>query len=69
MNSPERRRTFFTPLQVAMTAINAALYAAIGIMTNFGILAPPPIGVVRFWPVVIIPGIFATLPARSSCCR
>ncbi|RLI44882.1 hypothetical protein DRO69_06370 [Candidatus Bathyarchaeota archaeon] len=44
-----------------MTAINAALYATIGIMTFFGIFAPPPIGVVRFWPVVIIPGVFATL--------
>ena len=61
MNNPERRGTLFTPLQVSMTAINAALYAAIGIMTSFGILAPPPIGVVRFWPVVIIPGVFATL--------
>lgn len=61
MGNPRHDRTFFTPLKVAMTAINAALYATIGIMTFFGILAPPPIGVVRFWPVVIIPGIFATL--------
>ena len=51
----------FGPLQISMTAINAALYAVIGLATSFGILAPPPIGAVRFWPVVIIPGIFATL--------
>jgi len=51
----------FTPLQIAMTAINASLYAAIGLATFFGIFAPPPIGVVRFWPVVVIPGVFAAL--------
>jgi len=61
VNSSERPRAFFTPLQVAMTATNSALYAAIGIMTYMGIFAPPPIGVVRFWPVVVIPGVFATL--------
>ncbi|UCE29934.1 MAG: hypothetical protein JSV85_03300 [Candidatus Bathyarchaeota archaeon] len=44
-----------------MTAVNAALYAAVGIMTYLGIFAPPPIGVVRFWPVVVIPGVFAAL--------
>ncbi len=51
----------FGALQIAMTAVNAALYAAIGLATSLGIFAPPPIGTVRFWPVVIIPGIFATL--------
>lgn len=50
-----------TALQVAAAIVNAALYASIGIMTSFGIFAPPPIGIVRFWPVVIIPGVFATL--------
>jgi hypothetical protein len=50
-----------TALQVAATVVNAALYASIGILTYFGIFAPPPIGIVRFWPVVIIPGVFATL--------
>jgi len=61
MNLKETKTRFLTPTQIAMTAINAALYATIGIMTFFGIFAPPPIGVVRFWPVVVIPGIFATL--------
>jgi len=61
MNLKETKTRFLTPTQIAMTAINAALYATIGIMTFFGIFAPPPIGIVRFWPVVIIPGIFATL--------
>jgi hypothetical protein len=54
-------RPLSTALQVAATVVNAALYASIGILTYFGILAPPPIGIVRFWPVVIIPGVFATL--------
>ncbi len=61
MNIKETATRFLTPLQIAMTGINAALYAIIGIMTYLGIFAPPPIGVVRFWPVVVIPGVFATL--------
>jgi hypothetical protein len=61
MTGSRPKRQFLTPVQVMMTAINAALYAAIGIMTYLGIFAPPPVGVVRFWPVVIIPGVFATL--------
>lgn len=61
MSGKEQKTVFLTPLQIAMTAINAALYAAVGIMTYFGIFAPPPVGIVRFWPVVVIPGIFATL--------
>jgi hypothetical protein len=61
MNLKETKTRFLTPTQIAMTAINAALYATIGIMTFFGVFAPPPIGVVRFWPVVVIPGVFATL--------
>jgi hypothetical protein len=44
-----------------MTAINAALYASIGIATYFGVFAPPPLGFVRFWPAVVVPGVFATL--------
>jgi hypothetical protein len=61
MSMKETKTPFLTSTQIAMTAINAALYATIGIMTFFGIFAPPPIGVVRFWPVVVIPGVFATL--------
>jgi hypothetical protein len=61
MGNAIRRRMLLTPLKVAMIAVNAALYAGVGIMTYFGIFAPPPIGVVRFWPVVIIPGVFAAL--------
>ena len=61
MSMKETKTQFLTPIQIAMTAINAALYATIGIMTYFGVFAPPPIGVVRFWPVVVIPGVFATL--------
>jgi hypothetical protein len=44
-----------------MIAINAALYAAIGLITYFGVFAPPPLGLVRFWPAVVVPGVFATL--------
>jgi len=61
MDMKETKTQFLTPLQIAATAINAALYAGIGITTYLGIFAPPPIGVVRFWPVVVIPGVFATL--------
>lgn len=48
------------PLHVAMTGISAALYAVVGILTNMGIVSPA-VGVVRFWPAVIVPAIFAVL--------
>jgi hypothetical protein len=47
-------------LDVAMIAIGAALYALIGILTNMGIVSPV-VGVVKFWPAVIVPGVFAVL--------
>jgi len=43
-----------------MTGLSAALYAVIGILTSLGIVAPV-IGVVRFWPAVIVPATFAVL--------
>lgn len=52
---------FLTPLQLTLTAINAALYPAIGIITYFGVFAPAPLGIVRFWPAVVVPGVFAAL--------
>ncbi|MCW4008685.1 MAG: ECF transporter S component [Candidatus Bathyarchaeota archaeon] len=47
-------------LHVAMTGVSAALYAVVGILTNMGIVSPA-VGVVRFWPAVIVPAIFAVL--------
>ena len=47
-------------LTIVSTALNAALYAVIGIMTYMGILAPV-LGVVRFWPGVFVPAVFAVL--------
>ncbi len=47
-------------LDVAMIGVSAALYAVIGVLTNMGIVSPV-VGVVKFWPAVIIPGIFAVL--------
>ena len=43
-----------------MIGISAALYALVGIITNMGLVAPV-VGVVKFWPAVIVPGIFAVL--------
>jgi len=43
-----------------MIGIGAALYALVGIITNMG-LVTPVFGVVKFWPAVIVPGIFALL--------
>lgn len=43
-----------------MTAVCAALYAIVGYLTNLGIVSPV-VGVVRFWPSVIVPAIFAVL--------
>lgn len=47
-------------LEVAMTAVCAALYAIVGYLTNLGIVSPV-VGVVRFWPSVIVPAVFAIL--------
>ena len=47
-------------LDVAMIGVSAALYAIIGVLTNMGIVSPV-VGVVKFWPAVIVPGIFAVL--------
>ncbi|MCW4016703.1 MAG: hypothetical protein NWF06_10070 [Candidatus Bathyarchaeota archaeon] len=47
-------------INIAMIGVSAALYAVVGILTNMG-LVTPVVGVVKFWPAVIIPGIFAVL--------
>ncbi|MBT8172317.1 hypothetical protein KJN74_05555 [Candidatus Bathyarchaeota archaeon] len=47
-------------IEVAMIGVSAALYAILGILTNLGIVAPF-VGVVKFWPAVFVPGIFAVL--------
>ncbi|MEM3031716.1 MAG: hypothetical protein QXK39_02235, partial [Nitrososphaerota archaeon] len=47
-------------LETALIAINAALYAGVGYMTFLGIFAPV-VGTVRFWPVVVIPALFAVV--------
>ncbi|MEM2930718.1 MAG: hypothetical protein QW797_07670 [Thermoproteota archaeon] len=44
--------------RVVATGLCAALYTVVGIATYLGIFAPG-VGVVRFWPVVFIPAIFA----------
>jgi len=45
---------------ITLSAINGALYATVGYFTYLGIFTPV-IGVVRFWPPVVIPAVFATL--------
>ena len=47
-------------IDVAATALCASLYAGIGYLTWPGIVCPG-VGIVRFWPVVIIPAVFAYL--------
>jgi len=47
-------------IDVAMIGVSAALYAIVGVLTNMGIVSPV-VGVVKFWPAVIVPGIFAVL--------
>ena len=43
-----------------MISVGGALYAIVGVLTNMGIVSPV-VGVVKFWPAVIVPGIFAVL--------
>lgn len=47
-------------IAVAMIGVSAALYAIVGVITNMGLVSPV-VGVVKFWPAVIVPGIFAVL--------
>jgi uncharacterized membrane protein len=47
-------------IQIAMTAVCAALYVIVGYLSNLGIVSPI-VGVVRFWPAVIVPGVIAIL--------
>ena len=50
-------------IDVAMIGVSAGLYAIVGILTSMGII-DPVFGVVKFWPAVIVPGIFAVLFGR-----
>jgi len=47
-------------IDIAMIGVSAALYAIVGVLTNMGIVSPV-VGVVKFWPAVIVPAIFAVL--------
>jgi len=47
-------------LEVTVSGVGAALYAVFGYLTYLGIFNPT-LGVVRFWPSVIIPAIIAVL--------
>lgn len=47
--------------RLTMAALNAALYATIGLLTYLGVFAPI-VGVVRFWGLaVVVPAVFAAL--------
>jgi uncharacterized membrane protein len=48
------------PIEVINIGICGALYAGLGYLTHLGIVTPV-IGVVRFWPSVIIPAVFSIL--------
>lgn len=48
------------PLEIVLTSVCATLYAGLGYLTYLGIFTPV-IGVVRFWPVVIVPAVFSIL--------
>ncbi|MFQ6075189.1 MAG: hypothetical protein ACE5Z5_03485 [Candidatus Bathyarchaeia archaeon] len=47
-------------VETVSIGLNAALYAGFGYLTYLGIFTPV-IGVVRFWPSVIIPAVFSIL--------
>lgn len=46
--------------EVSAITVNAALYASLGYLTYLGLFTPV-IGVVRFWPAVIVPAFFAVV--------
>jgi len=45
---------------LSAAVVNAALYASLGYLTYLGLFTPV-IGVVRFWPSVIVPGFFSVV--------
>ncbi len=47
-------------IDVTMTVICAVLYTVVGYLSYMGIVSPV-VGVVRFWPAVIVPAVFAAL--------
>lgn len=53
---------------ISLTSLNAALYAFLGYLTYLGIFAPV-FFVVRFWPAVVVPGVFSYLagPVVGGC--
>ena len=55
-NARRRLRT----IEITNIGICGALYAVVGYMTYLGIFAPV-IGVVRFWPAVVVPAVFSIL--------
>lgn len=55
------KRMYSPSMKSTLIAVNAALYAGLGLLTYFGIFAPI-VGVVRFWGIaVIIPAVFAAV--------
>jgi len=54
--------THLRALDIAATALNIALYAAFGYVFFYILpITTPGLGLVRFWPQVIIPAIFAVI--------
>lgn len=61
MTSPAVASMLSKALRLTMAALNAALYAGVGLLTYLGIFAPV-VGVVRFWGLaVVVPAVFAAL--------
>jgi len=55
--APKQAKT----IRLTMAALNAALYAGVGLLTYLGVFAPI-VGVVRFWGLaVVVPAVFAAL--------
>jgi len=48
------------PIDITMTITCAVLYTVVGYLSHMGIVSPV-VGVVRFWPAVIVPAVFAAL--------
>ncbi|RLE80596.1 MAG: hypothetical protein DRJ36_02085, partial [Thermoprotei archaeon] len=47
-------------VDLVATGVCGVLYAVVGYLTYLGIFCPV-VGVVRFWPVVVIPAVFSVL--------
>jgi len=58
---PRKNSPYPLSLTLALSAMNAASYAAVGVFVSYFVPLYVGGGIVRFWPPVLVPGVFAVV--------